>query len=199
MLPVRREAAGAETWLKYASTQLGNIMLTNRHRRPNNWRVCNLWSRGRKLACLALSTWANSVVVAFWFFFAVKQKCIRGRDTNGWLVVCEFVKATGSAEEWGNCSRCGRFHLIRRISRFPFEGSRFGCGPLVRACLRNWCTCVLDTRSSKRFCESCCRIRCIRFEYIRMLSVLMLRTCCTRGICILLVSVYCPGSLHSVQ
>ena len=49
---------------------------------------------------------------------------------------------------------------------------------------------VQDTRSSKRFCESCCRIRCIRFDCIRLLSVLMRRTCYTRGICTLLVSVY---------
>jgi hypothetical protein len=41
------------------------------------------------------------------------------------------------------------------------------------------------TRSSlaKRFCRSCCRIRCILFQYTRrLLSVRMRRTCCTRGI-----------------
>jgi hypothetical protein len=37
---------------------------------------------------------------------------------------------------------------------------------------------------------SCCRILCIRFDCIRLLSVLMRRTCYTRGICNLLVSVY---------
>ena len=49
---------------------------------------------------------------------------------------------------------------------------------------------ALDTRSSKRFCVSCCRIRCIRFENIRLPSVLIRRTCYTRGICTVLVSVY---------
>ncbi len=50
---------------------------------------------------------------------------------------------------------------------------------------------VFWTRGSKRFCGSCCRIRCIWCECIRMLSVLMLRTCYTlaHGICTLLVSV----------
>jgi hypothetical protein len=55
----------------------------------------------------------------------------------------------------------GRFHRIRRISRFAFEGNRSGCGPSVRACLHNRRTCALDARSSLRFCGSCCRIRCI--------------------------------------
>jgi hypothetical protein len=86
-------------------------------------------------------------------------------------------------DESGICSRCGRF---RRISRFPFECSRFGCGPSIQACLGNWCNCVTDTRSSERFCGSCCRILS---EYIRMLSVLMRRTCYTHGICICCLSV----------
>ena len=110
-------------------------------------------------------------------------KCTRVLDTNGWLVICEFEDHMHCMDEWGICSRCGRIHRIRRISRFAFEGSRPGCGPSVRACLRNWCTCVQDTRSSKRFCGSCCRMRCILLAYIRLLSVLIFRTCCTHGIC----------------
>jgi hypothetical protein len=47
----------------------------------------------------------------------------------------------------------------------------------VRACLGNWCTVV---RHAKLKAGSCCHIRCIQFEYIRLLSVLMLRTCCKR-------------------
>jgi len=58
--------------------------------------------------------------------------------------------------------------------------------------------CVQGTRSSKRFCESCCRMRCILFEYIRLLIVLMRRTCYTRNLHPL---PFCrsPGSLHIVQ
>ena len=48
---------------------------------------------------------------------------------------------------WGICSRCGRFRRIRRILGFAFEGSRFGCGPSVPACLGNRFT-VLRTREA---------------------------------------------------
>ena len=78
--------------------------------------------------------------------------------------------------------------VLPRSLHLCIRDNHFGCGPSARACLGNCCTCVQDTRRSKRFCGSCCRIRCM--EYIRMLSVLMLRTCCTRGICNLLISVY---------
>jgi len=68
-------------------------------------------------------------------------KCTRVRDTNGWLVICEFEDHMHCMDEWGICLRCGRFRRILRTSYFAFEGSRFCCGPSVRACLRNWCTC----------------------------------------------------------
>ena len=96
---------------------------------------------------------------------------------------CTYVLDTRSSKRF--CESCCRIRCIH-----AFEGSRFGCSPSVRARPDNWCTCVLDTRSSKRFCVSCCRIRCIRFEYIRLPIVLIRRTCYTRGICTLLVSVY---------
>ncbi len=53
----------------------------------------------------------------------------------------------------------------------------------------DWCTCFQDTQAYSAF-GSCCRIRCIRFERIRVLNVLLLRSCCIHGICSLLVSVY---------
>ncbi len=93
------------------------------------------------------------------------------------------------------CSRCGRFQHIRRISRFPvatfhsraitsivalwFERA-LAIGALVFRTLAREAPSVFVR-------TSCCFIRCIRLEYIRMLSVLMFRTCCTRGICTLLV------------
>jgi hypothetical protein len=53
--------------------------------------VCAIFCHlAEKLACLALSTWANSVVVTFWFLLRRYTKCIRVRDTNGWLVICDF-------------------------------------------------------------------------------------------------------------
>jgi hypothetical protein len=45
------------------------------------------WHVAEKLACLALSlsTWANSVAVAFWFFFAVTQRAyVVGTQMASW-------------------------------------------------------------------------------------------------------------------
>ena len=49
-------------------------------------RMCAIFGHvAEKLACLALSTCANSVVVAFWFFFAVTQSAyVVGTQMAGW-------------------------------------------------------------------------------------------------------------------
>ena len=83
---------------------------------------------------------------------------------------------------------------------FSIRGQSFRLWPFGSSVPWQSVHCVQDTRRSKRFCGSCCRSRCM--EYISMLSVRMLRTCCTRGTCTLLVSVYAQilaRCLHSVQ
>ena len=48
--------------------------------------VCAVFRHmAEKLACLALSTWAYSVVVTFWFFLAVTQSAnVFGTQMAGW-------------------------------------------------------------------------------------------------------------------
>ena len=78
-------------------------------------------------------------------------------------------RGRAGSPSWGR-HRAEKRLLLQRIprtSQFAFEGSRLGCGLSVRACLGSCCTCAQDTRSSKRFCGSCCRIRCIRLDYTR--------------------------------
>ncbi len=94
----------------------------------------------------------------------VLRRCInfiRVLDTNGRFVIGAFEGLMHCRVESGICWCCGRFRRILRISWFPLEGSHFGCGPSARACHRNRCTCAEGTQSAKRFCGSCCRIRCI--------------------------------------
>jgi hypothetical protein len=49
-------------------------------------RTCTIFGHvAEKLACLALSTWAYSVVVIFWFFLAVTQIAhVFGTQMAGW-------------------------------------------------------------------------------------------------------------------
>ena len=96
-------------------------------------------------------------------------------DTNGRCVICDFEGLIAMAALVLRARKaccCGSCCRIRCI--LAFEGNCFSCGPSVRACLRSWCTCGLNTRGSKRFCRSCCRSR---------------HTCCTHGICLLARSV----------
>ena len=144
-----------------------------------------------------------TIVAGFAAFFGIAVRsaavCIRGQLLTSYFAFegSRFGCGPSARACLGSCCTCtqdtrsskllcGSCCRIRCI--IAFECICFGSGPSVRACLGNirferalaigalWS----DTRSSKLFCGSCCHIRCIQFEYIRLLSVLMLRTCCKR-------------------
>ena len=85
------------------------------------------------------------------FLLALLMSC-RALSMGDW---CTCFQDTQAYSAFGSCCRIRCF--------LAFEGKRFGCGPSVRACLRNWCTCVLDTRNWSREAHSACVGRAAAF------------------------------------
>ena len=78
-----------------------------------------------------------------WHCPANHQKCAQDKMAG---LVSVTSKAQAIQDESVICSRCDRFCRIRRISRFAFQGSCFGCGPWFERALAIG-ACVLDTRN----------------------------------------------------
>ncbi len=90
MPSVRRETAGIETWVKYASTMLSHSVnkMLKKPIFPDVQTICVYAIFGHvaeKLACLALSTWVYSVVATF-LVLLPRQHKVHTCSGHKWLV-----------------------------------------------------------------------------------------------------------------
>ncbi len=99
------------------------------------------------------------------------------RDGNLWVVAPQFLHRCmrGQSFRLPVCPVSPHSSQIAVRSQFAFDGSRFRCGASARACLGNWCACVLCRGRAhrkgecvvlicerlQRFCGSYFRSRCI--------------------------------------
>ena len=116
------DAIGSKRRCRDGNLNLGKVrcfcsLLTNceihRHRCPNNWRRRNLWPRGRT-ACMFGSQHGSQHVgiqccCGLLVLLPRYTKCIRVRDTNGWLVICDFEGHMRCMDEWA---------IVRNVASF---------------------------------------------------------------------------------